>query len=92
MAKVFWLTQVNTLQTQLKYTNTRSFSKLVLMRSLRQVVRSMHRAGVALAVALIGWGAAAAAGEDVKLTPAQAQNLGVRVAHPVSSTTDQTLP
>ncbi|WP_249151254.1 efflux RND transporter periplasmic adaptor subunit [Bradyrhizobium liaoningense] len=30
--------------------------------------------------------------EEVKLTPAQAQKLGVRVTHPVSSRTDQTLP
>nr|WP_244433280.1 efflux RND transporter periplasmic adaptor subunit [Bradyrhizobium japonicum] len=30
--------------------------------------------------------------DDVKLSAAQAQNLGVRVTHPVSSRTDQTLP
>lgn len=34
----------------------------------------------------------AVAQEEVKLTPAQAQKLGVRVSHPVSSRTDQTLP
>lgn len=34
----------------------------------------------------------ASADDEVKLTPAQAQNLGVRVAHPISSRTDQTLP
>ena len=52
----------------------------------------MRRACIVLALSLIGWVGAAAASEDVKLTPAQAQNLGVRVAHPVSSRTDQTLP
>jgi multidrug efflux pump subunit AcrA (membrane-fusion protein) len=30
--------------------------------------------------------------DEVKLSAAQAQNLGVRVTHPVSSRTDQTLP
>ena len=30
--------------------------------------------------------------DEVKVSPAQAQTLGVRVAHPVSSRTDQTLP
>lgn len=34
----------------------------------------------------------ATADEDVKLTATQAQNLGVRMAHPISSRTDQTLP
>lgn len=33
-----------------------------------------------------------ASADDVKLTPAQAQNLGVRVTHPISSRTDRTLP
>jgi RND family efflux transporter MFP subunit len=37
-------------------------------------------------------GAAAAEETEVKLTSAQALNLGVRVAHPFSSRTDQTLP
>ncbi len=32
------------------------------------------------------------ADDEVKLSPAQAQTLGVRVAHPISSRTDQTLP
>jgi RND family efflux transporter MFP subunit len=32
------------------------------------------------------------ADEDVKLTAAQAQNIGVRVTHPILSQTDQTLP
>lgn len=30
--------------------------------------------------------------DEIKLSPAQVRNLGVRVAHPVSSRTDQTLP
>ena len=30
--------------------------------------------------------------DEVKVSPAQAQTLGVRVVHPVSSRTDQTLP
>ncbi|MES2194941.1 MAG: efflux RND transporter periplasmic adaptor subunit [Pseudomonadota bacterium] len=30
--------------------------------------------------------------DEVKLSPAQVQTLGVRVAHPISSRTDQTLP
>jgi RND family efflux transporter MFP subunit len=34
----------------------------------------------------------ATAQDEVKLTPAQAERLGVRVSHPVSSRTDQTLP
>ncbi|MGJ5178432.1 efflux RND transporter periplasmic adaptor subunit [Bradyrhizobium oligotrophicum] len=34
----------------------------------------------------------AASAEDVKLSAEQARNLGVRVAHPVSSRTDRTLP
>ncbi|WP_315725613.1 MULTISPECIES: efflux RND transporter periplasmic adaptor subunit [unclassified Bradyrhizobium] len=43
---------------------------------------------------LLGSGAlpCAASAEDVKLTPAQAQNLGIRVTHPISSRTDRTLP
>jgi membrane fusion protein, heavy metal efflux system len=36
--------------------------------------------------------AIAMADEDVKLTAAQAQNIGVRVTHPILSQTDQTLP
>jgi RND family efflux transporter MFP subunit len=30
--------------------------------------------------------------DEVKLTPSQAQNLGIRVTHPISSRTDTTLP
>ena len=40
---------------------------------------------------LIGFTAAPAAEPQVKLTRTQMQNLGVRVAHPISSRTDQTL-
>jgi RND family efflux transporter MFP subunit len=42
--------------------------------------------------ALVGLPGMSRAEEDVKLTPAQAQNLGIRVTHPVSSRTDLTLP
>jgi len=45
-----------------------------------------------LAVALAGLPSAAMAEDEFKLTPAQMQSLGVRVTHPVSSRTDQTLP
>ncbi|GLH78206.1 membrane protein [Bradyrhizobium sp. SSBR45G] len=34
----------------------------------------------------------AASADDVKLTPAQAQNLGIRITHPISSRNDRTLP
>ena len=46
---------------------------------------------VILAFGLIGPLASPAAETEVKLSSAQAQNLGVRVAHPISSRTDQTL-
>ena len=45
-----------------------------------------------LAVALIGPATMSFADDEVKLSLAQAQALGVRVAHPISSRTDQTLP
>ncbi|MDO8399764.1 MAG: efflux RND transporter periplasmic adaptor subunit [Bradyrhizobium sp.] len=45
-----------------------------------------------LAVALIGPATMSLADDEVKLSPAQAQTLGVRVAHPISSRTDLTLP
>ena len=45
-----------------------------------------------LALAFIGLPSVSIAEEEVKLSPAQAQTLGVRVVHPVSSRTDQTLP
>ena len=47
---------------------------------------------VLLAVFFLGLPVAGRAEEDVKLTPAQALNLGVRVTRPVSSPVDQTLP
>ena len=65
-----------------------------MARSL-QALPSRHSgqilAGVILALGLLGLTTARAAPE-VKLSPAQMQSLGVRVAHPVSSPTDQTLP
>ncbi|MGZ8322633.1 MAG: efflux RND transporter periplasmic adaptor subunit [Rhodoplanes sp.] len=45
-----------------------------------------------LALAFIGLPSLSMAEEEVKLGPAQAQALGVRVVHPISSRTDQTLP
>jgi len=51
-----------------------------------------HLARTMLAVALAGLPSAAMAEDEFKLTPAQMQSLGVRVTHPVSSRTDQTLP
>lgn len=45
-----------------------------------------------LVLGLFAAPAAALADDEVKLTPVQAQNLGVRVTHPVSSRTDMTLP
>ena len=64
-----------------------------MARSL-QALPSRHSgqilAGVILALGLIGLTTARAAPE-VKLSQAQMQNLGIRVAHPISSRTDQTL-
>ena len=45
-----------------------------------------------LALAFIGVASVSIAEEEVKLGAAQAQALGVRTVHPVSSRTDQTLP
>ena len=44
-----------------------------------------------LALGLMGVAAARAADSEVKLSPAQVQSLGVRVAHPILSRVDQTL-
>jgi membrane fusion protein, heavy metal efflux system len=52
--------------------------------------RKLTRASLALA--WIGLPSVSIAEEDVKLSPAQVQTLGVRVVHPVSGRTDQTLP
>lgn len=48
--------------------------------------------GALLALAFSFLPSVSMAEDDVKLSAAQAQNLGVRVTHPVSSRTDQTLP
>src|SRR5690349_20264600 len=53
--------------------------------------RSGRMLGVAVALGLIQFVPAIGADTEVKLSPVQAQNLGVRVAHPISSKTDQTL-
>lgn len=44
------------------------------------------------ALALIGLPSLAMAQDEVKLSPEQAQRLGVRVVHPIASPTDTTLP
>src|SRR6476661_3266696 len=64
-----------------------NLAQAVLSLCLR---RSLTRASLALA--LIGPATMSLAEDEVKVSPAQAQSLGVRVAHPVSSRTDQTLP
>lgn len=58
----------------------------VLSRCFGQIL-----AGIVLALGLIGPMAASAAETEVKLSQAQIQSLGVRVVHPISSRTDQTL-
>jgi len=66
------------------------------MMNLRQA--SLHLrtrqslARAVLAVALIGLPSVSMAEEEVKLSPAQVQTLGVRVVHPIPSRTDLTLP
>ncbi len=49
-------------------------------------------ARIIVAAALLLLPSVAMAEDQVKLSPAQAQSLGVHVTHPVSSRTDQTLP
>ena len=67
-----------------------------LMMNLRQASvcpRSWQsRARAMVALAIIGLPSVSMAEDVVKLSPAQTQTLGVRVVHPVSSRTDQTLP
>ena len=64
-----------------------SVAQVILnVRSWRRLLRAW------LGVALVGAASAALAEDVVKVSPAQAQNLGLRVLHPVSSRTDQTLP
>src|SRR6476660_7103537 len=52
--------------------------------------RSFTRA--ILSLALIGPATVSFAVDEVMVSPAQIQSLGVRVTHPASSRTDQTLP
>ncbi|MGJ4887636.1 efflux RND transporter periplasmic adaptor subunit [Bradyrhizobium sp. HKCCYLRH3099] len=59
-------------------------------RFVRSTAAPLARALLALALSAIA--GAAAADEELKLTPEQAQNLGVRVTHPISSRLDKTLP
>ena len=49
-------------------------------------------AGTMLALALMGLPSVSMAEDELKLAPAQAQALGVRVVRPILSRTDQTLP
>ncbi|MGJ5040080.1 efflux RND transporter periplasmic adaptor subunit [Bradyrhizobium sp. HKCCYLRH1062] len=59
----------------------------------RLFFRSAGRlARASLALALVVAPCAALADDELKLTPSQAQNLGVRVTHPISSRMDRTLP
>ncbi|APO53834.1 efflux RND transporter periplasmic adaptor subunit [Bradyrhizobium diazoefficiens] len=63
------------------------------MRSFHQMERLLRRAcRVVVALSLVGCPGIAAADDDMKLTPTQIESLGIRVVHPVSSRTDQTLP
>lgn len=65
------------------------------MSASGQINLSRHpllAARVLIALALLSLPFNTAAAEDVKLSEAQARNLGVRVTHPVPSPTDQTLP
>ena len=67
-----------------------------LMMHLRQANSCLRPrqilARAMLALAFMGLPSVSMAEDEVKLSPAQAQTLGVRVTHPVSSRTDQTLP
>jgi RND family efflux transporter MFP subunit len=65
-----------------------------LMMHLRQACLRLWQsvARTMLALAFAGLPSLSMAEEEVKLAPAQAQTLGVRTVHPVSSRTDQTLP
>ena len=54
--------------------------------------RRLPRAIFALALIAPANMSPASAEDEVKVSPAQVQTLGVRVVHPVSSRTDQTLP
>jgi hypothetical protein len=45
-----------------------------------------------IVLVLIGLPSASMAQDEVKLSPEQARNVGVRTVHPVSSPTDETLP
>ena len=64
-----------------------SVAQVILnVRSWRRLLRAW------LGLALLGAASAALAEDVVTVSPAQAQNLGLRVLHPVSSRTDQTLP
>jgi membrane fusion protein, heavy metal efflux system len=65
-----------------------------MVRSLPDLPRGCCRqilVGLLLSLGLIASLGARADDSEVRLTTAQAQNLGVRVAHPISSRTDQTL-
>ena len=64
-----------------------------MVRSLRLLLN--HRGGTILALAvtvsLIRLAPAIGTESEVKLSPTQARNLGIRVAHPISARTDRTI-
>ncbi len=63
------------------------------MQSPRQTAHPPRRLrSILVVLSFVGWSGVAIADEDVKLAPSQAQSLGIRLAHPISSRTDQTLP
>ena len=64
----------------------RSFQAVLGRRS-----RQIRAAGIILALTILGLADARAGDPEAKLSPAQAQSLGIRVTHPISSRTDQTL-
>src|SRR5690242_2465863 len=64
-----------------------------LYHGIRLSVRARKAAGVAFLALAFGLPASLSTAQDeVKLSDAQARNLGVRVTHPIPSRTDLTLP
>jgi membrane fusion protein, heavy metal efflux system len=69
-----------------KTSMTRSFQLRLRSTSWQRLAR------IVAALLLIGLPSIAMAEDTLKLSPAQATNLGIRVVHPVASPTDKTLP
>jgi RND family efflux transporter MFP subunit len=66
-----------------------------MLNSCQAILKLHFRRSLArtlLSVAMIGLPSMAMAEEEVKLSAAQAQTLGVQLVHPISSRTDLTLP